>query len=71
MEVLKELIELVRKHVSVVTEARCRVLINLILLRVASAMSTDQMDVNIIPEYPILGVPWFGSVRFRGRIPRT
>ncbi|KAF7760588.1 hypothetical protein Agabi119p4_11264 [Agaricus bisporus var. burnettii] len=53
MEVLKQLIELVRRHVSVVTQAGSRVLINLILLRVASAMSTDQMDVNIIPEYPI------------------
>ncbi|XP_006457421.1 hypothetical protein AGABI2DRAFT_123289 [Agaricus bisporus var. bisporus H97] len=53
MGVLKQLIELVRRHVSVVTQAGSRVLIHLILLRVASAMSTDQMDVNIIPEYPI------------------
>lgn len=53
MDVLKELIMLTRKHVSVVTEAGCRVLINLILLRVASTMSDGQTDVNIIPEYPI------------------
>ncbi|KAF8316009.1 uncharacterized protein EI90DRAFT_3087136, partial [Cantharellus anzutake] len=66
MEVLKELIELVRKHVSVVTEAGCRVLINLILLRVASAMSTDQMDVNIIPEYPIPKTLFPGNRSFGG-----
>jgi hypothetical protein len=35
------------------TEAGCRVLINLLLLRVASAMSDANTDVNIIPEYPI------------------
>jgi hypothetical protein len=69
MEVLKQLIELVRCHVSVVvskmhnlcpstqwrlsqTEAGCRVLINLILL-LASIMSIDHMDVNIIPKFPI------------------
>lgn len=52
MEVLKQLIELVRCHVSVVTEAGCRVLINLILL-LASIMSIDHMDVNVIPKFPI------------------
>jgi len=35
------------------TEAGCRVLINLLLLRVASTMSDENTDVNIIPEYPI------------------
>ncbi|KAF8334622.1 uncharacterized protein EI90DRAFT_2993534 [Cantharellus anzutake] len=66
MKVLKELIELVRKHVSVTTEAGCRVLINLVLLRVASAMSTDQMDVNIIPEYPIPKTLFLGNHSFGG-----
>ncbi|KIM71928.1 hypothetical protein PILCRDRAFT_747605 [Piloderma croceum F 1598] len=53
MTVLQELVDLVRKHVSVITEAGCRVLINLLLLRVASTMSDENTDVNIIPEYPI------------------
>jgi len=66
MEVLKNLIDLVRRHVAVVTEAGCRVLINLILLRVASAMSTDQMDVNIIPEYPIAKTLFPGNRSFGG-----
>ena len=35
------------------TEAGCRILINLLLLRVASTMSDENTDVNIIPEYPI------------------
>ena len=34
-------------------ETGCRTLINLILLRVVSAMSTDETDVNIISEFPI------------------
>jgi len=66
MEILQELIELVRKHVSVVTEAGCRILINLILLRVASAMSTDQMAVDIIPEYPIAKTTFPGNRSFGG-----
>ncbi|KAF5385104.1 hypothetical protein D9615_001045 [Tricholomella constricta] len=66
MEVLKNLIELVRLHVAVVTEAGCRALINLTLLRVASAMSTDQIDVNIIPEYPISKTLFPGNHSFEG-----
>ncbi len=83
MEVLKQLIELVRCHVSVVvskmhnlcpstqwrlsqTEAGCRVLINLILLRVASIMSIDYMDVNIIPEFPIAKTVFPGNRSFGG-----
>ncbi|KAF8625759.1 hypothetical protein AX15_005212 [Amanita polypyramis BW_CC] len=66
MVVLKDLIELVRCHVSVVTEAGCRVLINLILLRVASIMSIDHMDINIIPEFPIAKTVFPGNRSFRG-----
>lgn len=83
MEVLKQLISLVRRHVSVVvsecaqflsfyslplsqTEAGCRVLINLILLRVASSMSTNHMDVNIIPEFPIAKTIFPGNRSFGG-----
>lgn len=35
------------------TESGCRILINVILLRVVSAMSTEEIDVNIIPNFPI------------------
>jgi len=66
MEVLKQMISLVRHHVSVVTEAGCRVLINLILLRVASTMSTNHMDVNIIPEFPIAKTVFPGNRSFGG-----
>jgi len=66
MGVLKELIALTRKHVSVVTEAGCRVLINLILLRVASTMSDGQTDVNIIPEYPIATTTFSDNRSFGG-----
>ena len=83
MEVLKQMISLVRCHVSVVvsecvqslsfyskplsqTEAGCRVLINLILLRVASTMSTNHMDVNIIPEFPIMKTVFPGNRSFDG-----
>lgn len=49
------------------TEAECRVLVNLILLRVSSAMSINHMDVSIIPQVPIVetifpGDHSFGSV---------
>jgi hypothetical protein len=47
------LIKLVRDHFSIVTEAGCRVLINMILLHLASTMQSDQSQVNIIPEFPI------------------
>ncbi|KAF8802824.1 hypothetical protein BYT27DRAFT_7260756 [Phlegmacium glaucopus] len=66
VEVLKRLISLVRRHVSVVTEAGCRVLISLILLRVASTMSTNHMDVNIIPEFPIAKTVFPGNRSFDG-----
>ncbi|KAF8347289.1 hypothetical protein F5887DRAFT_1281371 [Amanita rubescens] len=48
-----ELIKLVRNHVSVVTGAGCRILINIILLRLASTMRNETSEVNIIPEFPI------------------
>ena len=67
METLSELIGLVKRHVSPKlngfqlpvletshqTEAGCPIQINMILLRVVSTMSTDETDVNIIPEFPI------------------
>ncbi|KAG1848115.1 hypothetical protein F4604DRAFT_1935540 [Suillus subluteus] len=43
------LIRLVRGHVATVTEAGCRILINILLLRVVSVCP----GVNIIPEFPI------------------
>jgi hypothetical protein len=42
------------------------VLINLILLRVASTMSTNHMDVNIIPEFPIAETVFPGNRSFGG-----
>ena len=35
------------------TEDGCCILINVILLRVVSAMSTNEMDVNIVPNFPV------------------
>ena len=46
------------------TEAGCRILINVILLRVVSAMSTD--DVNIIPEFPIAKTTFPSNLSFGG-----
>jgi len=66
LDVLKELIALTRKHVSVVTQAGCRVLTNLILLRVASTMSDAQTDVNFIPEYPISTTAFYDNRSFGG-----
>jgi hypothetical protein len=42
------------------------VLINLILLRVASTMSTNHVDVNIIPEFPIEKTVFPGNRSFGG-----
>ncbi|KAG1778407.1 hypothetical protein EV702DRAFT_1278097 [Suillus placidus] len=47
------LISLVRGHVATVTEAGCRILINMLLLRVVSVMCLGDMTVNIIPEFPL------------------
>jgi hypothetical protein len=66
MDTLNELIGLVQCHVSLVTEAGCRILINMILLRVVSAMSTDETDVNIIPEFPIAKTTFPSSLSFGG-----
>ncbi|KAF9508406.1 hypothetical protein BS47DRAFT_1350474, partial [Hydnum rufescens UP504] len=68
LEVLTALIELVRRHVSVVTEAGCRILINLVLLRLVSAISTDEMGVNIIPEFPIPKTTFSGSLSAGGTV---
>lgn len=35
------------------TEAGCRILINMMLLRLASAMQNEKIQLNIIPEFPI------------------
>jgi len=53
MQNLSLLIGLVRRHVSLVSEPGCRILMNVILLRVVSAMSTDETDVNIIPDFTL------------------
>ncbi|THH16065.1 hypothetical protein EW146_g4526 [Bondarzewia mesenterica] len=53
MQTTQFLIRLVRSHVSTVTEAGRRILINMVLLRVASVMSVGQIAVNIIPEFAI------------------
>ncbi|KAF9510541.1 hypothetical protein BS47DRAFT_1347861, partial [Hydnum rufescens UP504] len=68
LEVLTALIEWVRRHVSVVTEAGCRILINLVLLRVVSAISTDEMGINIIPEFPIPKTTFSGSLSTGGTV---
>ncbi|KAF8804939.1 hypothetical protein BYT27DRAFT_7258695 [Phlegmacium glaucopus] len=48
------------------TEAGCRILINMILLRVVSAMSTDETDMNIIPEFPIAKTTFPSNLSSRG-----
>ena len=48
------------------SEAGCRVLMNLILLRVVSSMSIHQIDVNIIPEVPISKTIFHGNLLFGG-----
>jgi len=48
------------------TEAGCRVLINLILLHVVSAMSDGQTDVDIILEYPIATTTFSENHSFAG-----
>ena len=50
------------------TEAGCRILINVILLRVVSAMSTDETDVNIIPEFPITKTTFPSNLSFDGMV---
>ncbi|KIJ13642.1 hypothetical protein PAXINDRAFT_156455 [Paxillus involutus ATCC 200175] len=42
-----------RDHVATVTEAGCRILINILLLRVVSVMCPGETSVNIIPEFPL------------------
>ncbi|KAG1856008.1 hypothetical protein DFJ58DRAFT_784968 [Suillus subalutaceus] len=49
IDTTRSLISLVRGHVATVTEAGCRILINILLLRVVSVCP----GVNIIPEFPI------------------
>jgi hypothetical protein len=46
--------------------AGCRVLINLILLRVALTMSDGQTDVDIIPEYPTATTTFSDNRSFAG-----
>ncbi|KAG1763890.1 hypothetical protein EV702DRAFT_1205343 [Suillus placidus] len=66
LETLKELLGLVKHHVSLVTEAGCRILINIILLRVVSAVSTAGIDVNIVPEFSIAKTTLSGnSISFK------
>ncbi|KAM6495938.1 hypothetical protein JOM56_008644, partial [Amanita muscaria] len=48
-----QLIKLVRNHVSTVTEAGCRTLVNIILLHLASTMESNESRLNIVPEFPI------------------
>ena len=38
----------------------------MILLRVVSAMSTDEIDVNIIPEFPISKTTFPSNLSFGG-----
>jgi hypothetical protein len=47
----KNLISLIRAHVSFSTEAGCRILVNAILLHVVSNISSTEVDVSIIPEF--------------------
>ncbi|KAG2035300.1 hypothetical protein BDR03DRAFT_529346 [Suillus americanus] len=47
------LISLVRGHVAMVTEAGCRILINMLLLRVVSVICQGDTAVNIISEFPL------------------
>ncbi|KIJ15636.1 hypothetical protein PAXINDRAFT_169073 [Paxillus involutus ATCC 200175] len=56
MEVTKHLVRLVRGHTSSDTEAGIRILVNTVLLRLASAMSLRDVGVVIIPEHPFVGI---------------
>ena len=40
----------------------------MILLRVVSAMTTDEVDVNIVPEFPIAKATFSGSLSFGGLV---
>lgn len=53
MDTLQFLISLVRGHVATVTQAGRRILINMLLLRVLSVMSSGDTTVNIISEFPL------------------
>ncbi|KAG2129162.1 hypothetical protein DEU56DRAFT_902968 [Suillus clintonianus] len=53
IDTVRSQISLVRGHVAMVTEAGCRILINILLLRVLSVMCQGDTTVNIIPEFPI------------------
>ncbi|KAG2034767.1 hypothetical protein BDR03DRAFT_1001453 [Suillus americanus] len=53
IDTTRSLIRLVRDHVATVTEAGCRILINIILLRVVSVMCPGDTTVNIIPEFSL------------------
>ncbi|KAG6808661.1 hypothetical protein H0H93_016648, partial [Arthromyces matolae] len=48
-----ELVNLIRRHVSFTTEAGCRLLIDIFLLRLASTMQSDTGEVMITPKYPL------------------
>ena len=50
------------------TEAECQVLINMILLCVASTMSNGQTDINVILEYPIATTTFSNNHSFGGVI---
>lgn len=53
IDTTRSLIRLVRDHITTVTEAGCRILINIILLRVVSVMCPGDTTVNIIPEFSL------------------
>ncbi|TFY78799.1 hypothetical protein EWM64_g5215 [Hericium alpestre] len=53
LDITKELIQLVCRHVSMSTDAGCRMLIDIILLRIASVMQDSSTEVEIMPEFPV------------------
>ncbi|KAI9463146.1 hypothetical protein HD554DRAFT_2125002 [Boletus coccyginus] len=53
IDATKELLRLIRSHVSRVNEAGSRILVNAFLLRLTSVVGQNEMEINIIPEFPI------------------
>ncbi|EIM87874.1 uncharacterized protein STEHIDRAFT_155237 [Stereum hirsutum FP-91666 SS1] len=54
LESTRALTSLILEHVSQSTEAGCRMLIDVILLHLAAAVSDENEAVSIVPEYAIL-----------------
>ncbi|TBU53228.1 hypothetical protein BD310DRAFT_938473, partial [Dichomitus squalens] len=66
LEATKQLIKVVFGHVSRSTEAGCRILTDIILLRLATVLSNDVERMYILTEYPIRSVKLHEKRSFGG-----